>query len=896
MTNDSTITFEKRVTTYLPKTQTIRDELLSIFEEILRDLGEQECADLVTHLDRQKQHNMEAGQSAQVHSICFQIQNLVEDAISITVQQKYNQDQTAKGESGFWLNYLHRLKEAGVTPEAIAARVGLADIEIVYTKHPTEAKRWIILHLHRELYSLIVRLYNGEEVRAELAEILELLWRSGELNMQKPTVRQERRNLEYYFSEVFPEALKQVEASFREAWSRVFPDTEIPASPRLSIASWVGGDRDGHPFVTADVTRESLMELRTNAIQQLVAKLEAVRSEVRFTNYSQKPPSALMEWLYAHGLDSQSHEPWLLFFERVILTLNNTIELRDTPHYASSDDFRNDIEALEKAFQEINAARLINRYVSPILSQLSFYGFHTARLDIRQNSETYRSALAEIIEHSDIVSAEEFLGWSEAQKVEFITHEFQFRRPFIVPGQPLSDQTQEVVNTFKSIRKHIDRFGSAGLGNLIVSMTQHASDLLMVYLFCKEVGLIKKTDKGMACQLPVVPLFETMADLQEGVGILSEFWKVPLVRNTLEVLGDGHGNPLPQTVMVGYSDSNKDCGIWTSQWSVYNAQKEILDLSEEMGVSVRFFHGRGGTVGRGSGPTHRFIEALPQQGLTHGFRITEQGEVIAQKYNSVDKAKASFEQWMAGVSCSQMLPTHDEIIERAQSAMDLVAEKSTEKYRSLIEAENFIQFYRQATPIDIIELSKIGSRPSRRTGASTIKDLRAIPWVFSWNQSRFYLPGWFGLGSGLAALKDTLPEGFEYLKSQCRSWPFLRYVLFNAESTVASCSYELMNAYANLVKETELRERFMSVIVEEYELVKTMLAEMLSRTIEEGRPRLYFTLKARDERLQLLHEQQIELLRQWRNGEDRSQEASDKLLMQLLKNINAVASGLKTTG
>jgi len=896
------ISFAVRMQENLPEVDRILSVMLSAFSEVLANLGDNTAAHVVHHPDQASSVGIDSGKFAQVQSICFQIQNLVENAISMKVAKKVNDDPQSLGESGFWLNFLHRLRHEEIAPATIVKRVESSNIEVVYTKHPTEAKRWVILHLHRRLSSLILRLSDGEQVTSEILETLELLWRSGELYTAKPSVRQELRNLDYYFSEIFPEAGKRVEQSFRMAWRQVFPEIPTPKSPTLRVATWVGGDRDGHPLVTSEVTSETLLNLRKLGICRLIETIKVVEKEVRFHRQSQPTPEKLSRWLENEGLNGESDEPWSQAFERIRTKLENSILRQSVPNYPDKNRFTDDLRMLEDSFNSIQAQRLAERYLSPVFHQLNFYGFHTARLDVRQNSQAYQDALIEILTLAGIADAAEYPDWSESQKLSFIQRELSHNRPFLLPEAPLSDKTREVLETFRVVKKHIDLFGSDGIGDFIVSMTRKTSDLMMIYLFCKEVGLLHWIAGSSFNRVQVVPLFETMSDLEASESIMEHYLSIPMVRNTLKFLSgysleptSGDSRMLPQTVMLGYSDSNKDCGIWASQWTVYNTQKKLTQLSRKLEVPMKFFHGRGGTVGRGSGPMHRFIEALPQSGIEHGFRITEQGEVIAQKYNSVESAANNFEQLVAGIACARLLPTHDTIIERTTHSMMLVKNASLKKYRSLIETEDFITFYRQATPIDVIELSKIGSRPSRRTGTPTLEDLRAIPWVFSWNQSRFYIPGWFGIGSGLETLKQESPDDFAYLRSIWKGWPFLKYLLFNGESTVASCSSNIMQKYAHLVADLGIRNRFLSMILDELERTDRMLTEVLSRPFAEGRPRLHYTLKARDERLERLHLQQIELLTEWRNRQN-DEDNHTELLNSLLQTINAIASGLKTTG
>jgi phosphoenolpyruvate carboxylase len=429
-------------------------------------------------------------------------------------------------------------------------------------------------------------------------------------------------------------------------------------------------------------------------------------------------------------------------------------------------------------------------------------------------------------------------------------------------------------------------------------MTRRLSDLLVVYVLAREAGLTRMLPEGLVCMLPVVPLFETLDDLEAGSSILQSFLEQPMTRRSLEFLSWNWGReklPLVQQVMVGYSDSNKDSGIFASQWGLQKAQSRLAQLGRDTGVRVRFFHGRGGTVSRGAGPTHRFLEALPQGSLCGDIRLTEQGETIAQKFGNLPTATFNLELLVAGVTATTL--RH----ERATPALPPLApvlekllKSSQQAYRRLLDTEDFITFYRQATPIDALEHSRIGSRPSRRTGKPSLADLRAIPWVFSWSQARFYVPGWFGAGSGLNALSEA--EQTE-IRDHLRTWPFLHYVLTNIESSIASTDLDLMHAYAGLVEDAGLHERFMTLILDEWQLTKVMLEKLRGGPMAGRRPRMLKTLQLRAEALRVLHFQEIAMLRRWRTLRAAGDEsAAEKMLPDLLLSINAIASGLRTTG
>ncbi len=399
----------------------------------------------------------------------------------------------------------------------------------------------------------------------------------------------------------------------------------------------------------------------------------------------------------------------------------------------------------------------------------------------------------------------------------------------------------------------------------------------------------------MICALPVVPLFETEADLRGGADILREFLQHPLTQRSLKL--QAQDSTPTQQVMVGYSDSNKDSGILASQWALHLGQRQMSAVGDELGVRIRFFHGRGGTISRGAGPTHRFLEALPVGSLSGDVRLTEQGETIAQKFANQNTATYNLELLLAGTTGVTLGGKKGDSREHEMEPIaDQLAIWSRDAYKKLLHTEGFIEFFQGATPIDALEHARIGSRPARRTGKRSVEDLRAIPWVFSWNQSRFYLPGWYGIGSALRRLSNEDTLAFEQLTGDVRNWPFMRYVLTNVETTLASADLELMSAYAELVEDRAVRARFMDEISAEWHRSREMLARIFGQSFETRRPRMNETLELRARALKLLHHQQIALLRQWRELRKNDEAQAEAMLPQLLLSINAIASGLRTTG
>ena len=390
---------------------------------------------------------------------------------------------------------------------------------------------------------------------------------------------------------------------------------------------------------------------------------------------------------------------------------------------------------------------------------------------------------------------------------------------------------------------------------------------------------------GPACRLPVVPLFETIDDLQGSESIMDAFLAHPITRASQQ------GS---QMIMLGYSDSNKDSGILSSQWALQSAQQSLLRVGRRHGVDIQFFHGRGGTVSRGAGPTDRFLVALPEGSLLSGLRVTEQGETVAQKFTNYRTATYNLELLMAGTTGVSLLNLNRKPSPVMAGIMEILTRVSRESYQAFLNDPDFIGFYRQATPIDVLEVSRIGSRPARRTGQMTLEDLRAIPWVFVWTQSRFYFPGWYGVGTALEHLRKHHPDLLQTLQAGYAAWPFLRYVLFNVESGLASANPKWMKAYGGLVADAQVRERLLGRINREFTRTRRELNGILGGSLQNRRPRFYKTLQDREAGLDILHEEQIRLLKQWRAGTTERERAD--LLPSLLLTVNAIASGLRTTG
>lgn len=892
--------------------------VMDCFREVLRELGEEELAERLPWGEdgSSSETTQDPQHTAQGYSIAFQLLSMVEENAAVQLRRQAERDGTLADLSGLWQQNLKQLKEHGLTDEQIAETLEEVRVEPVLTAHPTEAKRATVLEQHRRIYLLLVDRENTMWTPSERAEIresikaeLERLWRTGEIYLEKPDLASERRNVIHYLRDVFPDVLPELDRRLRVAWDGMDFDPSLLSPdrlPKLRFGNWVGGDRDGHPLVTAEVTEETLAELRINALQLLREQLTELTRRLSLSDLLQAPSEPLLarieEDAEALGEAGQQavgrnpDEPWRQFVNLMIARLPiDEDRLSGGPEfYTTSDELLDDLQFLRRHLMGMDADRIATQDLDPVLRTAQTFGFHLAALDIRQNSEFHDQAVAQLMSAAGM-DGEKFLEWDDAQRVEFLNEELSSPRPLTHPEMELGAKAEAVVNCFKTVSDHIKTYGPDGLGAIIISMTRSLSDLLAVYVLARETGLTTLTDDGLVCKLPVVPLFETIDDLHNAPDVLDAFLSHPMTQRSLSYVRERDGLDAPvQQVMIGYSDSNKDGGIITSLWNLYRGQDALADVGRDHDVRIRFFHGRGGTISRGAGPTHRFINALPHSSLRGDLRLTEQGETIAQKYANRLNAAYNLELLMAGTTGATCRHRHTEKeAHPLEPTMDTLSQKSRTAYQALLDTDGFVSFFRQATPIDAIEASRIGSRPARRSGQQTLDDLRAIPWVFSWSQARFYLSGWYGTGTALEWLHQEHPSTFETVKEENVDWAPLQYVISNVATSLATADPDIMSAYADLVPDSDLRSRFMAPIEAEYDRTRQMLEHLYSGPLAEQRPNVQHFLDLRQQGLKTLHHQQIELLQEWRELPDAE---DDEVLPDLLLTVNAIANGLGTTG
>lgn len=849
--------------------------LVRCFREVLDSLGEQEIA---RHLPFQNEAcaisiTSSPDRLARAYSIVFQLLNMTEE--NTALQSRRRDEIEHVSETGLWGYSLHQLKKLGLSDREIAEALLYIQVQPVLTAHPTEAKRSTVLEHYRALYLLLFKGENSiwtpaerKTIEQEIKGVLEHLWRTGEIFLDKPDVASEVRSILHYLSHVFPEVLPRLDLRLRDAWEQAGFDPALinqpEMLPRLSFGNWVGGDRDGHPFVTAEVTHQTLTSLRLHALNLLRRQLTTLASRLSFSDWLQAPTPEFQDYLSQVGsmlgetgkqaLQRNPGEPWRQMVNLMLARLPSEALPTDIPHqqtqvgsYSSATEMLDDLKLLKKSLCSIGAERLSMMDVDPLIRTVQVFGFHLAALDIRQNSHFHDLALSQLLIAAGIPDGADFPHWNEERRVALLNQELTSPRPFMLPGMSIDTEASATIGCYRVLAQHITAYGAAGLGSLIISMTRSLSDLLVVYVLAREAGLVINTPDGLVCQVPVVPLFETIDDLQRSPAILRVFLEHPMTKHSLSYQAQQSGTRVPvQQVMIGYSDSNKDGGILSSQWNLHCAQDTLAEIGRQFGVRIRFFHGRGGAINRGAGPTYRFVGALPHSSINGDVRMTEQGETIAQKYANLGTATYNLELLLASVT--EMTLLHQQTPRQQHElvpVMEQIATTSRQHYHSLVTAEGFIPFFRQATPIDAIEASRHGSRPARRTGQATIADLRAIPWSFSWNQSRFFLPGWYGVGTALERLQQEDSSRFEMLRSGLQTWTFLNYVFMNVSASLMTADPEMMHKYAEMVEDRMVRERMMDMILSEFYRTCQMLEHIFGKTLTERRPRLHDMLELR---------------------------------------------------
>ncbi|MBL8309432.1 MAG: phosphoenolpyruvate carboxylase [Burkholderiales bacterium] len=790
-----------------------------------------------------------------------------------------------------------RLAAAEVSGNEIWHCLARALVSPTLTAHPTEIKRQSTLDAERQIAAALVG--DRDERDEDLHRLILQLWQTAMLRLTKLRVRDEIDNaLSYYHASFLSEVPRLLGNTLRHLAAHDRTVAELP--PFFKVGMWIGGDRDGNPFVNADTLDYVIGAQCELALVHYLRELHALGAELAMSSRLVEVTPTLADLADRAGDDSRFRidEPYrralVGMYSRLAASYRSLTGHAPTraPHnvdaapYATPDELADDLDTIAESLGGHGSGMIADARVLPLKRAVETFGFHLAPVDLRQNSAVHETVIAELLAGCGVCA--NYAALSEDDKVALLSRELESPRLLASPYTRLSETALSELAIFRRAADVHARFGSAALPRMIISKGESVSDLLEVATLCKEVGLARGGEVPHLA-VAIVPLFETIDDLQNAPAVMAAAFAHPLYRRWIKAQGDA------QEIMLGYSDSNKDGGYFTANWALYRAQKALVDCFAQHGVRLCLFHGRGGSVGRGGGPSYEAIRAQPA-GAVNGFlRLTEQGEIISSKYSDPDLAQRNLETLLAAVLESTLLPNVVGDTAR-QTQFEALAEKLSgyayAAYRALVyEDDGFVSYFRESTPIKEIAELNIGSRPASRKAGARIEDLRAIPWVFSWAQARVALPGWYGFGSAVARLIEESPGAKADLQVMAREWPFFAAVLSNLGMVLSKTDMQIGAAYGTLVQDRAIRDRIWTAIHVEWERTQVAYREIVGAAPLEDNPTLARSIRNRFPYLDPLNHLQIELIRRVRSGdvEERTQRA-------LHLTINGLAAGLRNTG
>ena len=886
--------------------------------------------------------------------------NLIGDnplAEAISETKNYGNPETGRDVGTFyWL--FPTLKRLNVPPQMIQRLLNQLDVRLVFTAHPTEIVRHTIRDKQRRISSILRQLDHEEEnarslglvssweikdLKSQLVEEIRLWWRTDELHQFKPSVLDEVDFTLHYFDVVLFDTIPQLYQRICRALQATYPDLKPPKQDFCRFGSWVGSDRDGNPSVTPQVTWKTANYQRNMVIGKYLSSVRKLTDLLSLSlHWSEVLPDLLesleqdqtqMPGIYEELAIRYRQEPYRLKLayieERLLETRARSKKLYNGDYlqeresnpdisaasghiYKSGDDFLRELKLIQSNLKETG---LVCQDLEELICQVEIYGFNLAQLDMRQESTQHSDTINEIAEYLGVLD-KPYNDLNEEEKTAWLISELKTRRP-LIPGElSFSEKANEIIATFRMVRKLHQEFGPGICQSYIISMSHTTSDLLEVALLAKEAGLYDPATGISAIR--IVPLFETVADLRRAPDVMQQLWELPLYRAMLqggyEALEAAKAEPenaekALQEVMLGYSDSNKDSGFLSSNWEIHKAQQALQAIADNYAVALRIFHGRGGSVGRGGGPAYEAILAQPGRSVDGRIKITEQGEVLASKYNLPDLALYNLETVTTAVIQGSVLGSTFDRIEPWNEIMERLSVRSRQHYRALIyEQPDLVEFFHQVTPIQEISQLQISSRPARRKGKRSLDGLRAIPWVFSWTQTRFLLPSWYGVGTALSELlEENKEEHLTLLRSFYAKWPFFKMVISKVEMTLSKVDLQIAQHYVNQLSSSEKREDFQKMfdqIAAEFYLTREVILTVTNHSrLLDGDPSLQRSVRLRNGTIVPLSFLQVALLKRLREygndavtGRVRSRYSKGELLRGALLTINGVAAGMRNTG
>lgn len=875
-------------------------------------------------------------------SIFFQLVRVAEERYNIQANLSEKFDGEERIDT--LLYAIQYAKSMGLRSSDLINQLEKIRFRLVFTAHPTEARRLTLLRKLRKIYELIGILDNDrlgkllkDKIREDIKYQITLIWQSDELREEKIDVLDEvRSNLFYFETSLFDtvplmyENLKRIiNEEFKDEGERGQLDYNLPSF--IEFGSWVGGDRDGHPGVTSSISYKTLLLQKRlclrkyrEAMEDLVEDLSASKNVIEVSKELEKSIQNdidLFPEFAARTSKLNPNEPYRRKIDFIRLKLENTLEEIDSAaekiglgrtlvgtgesfqhggyFYYRSNEFLEELRIIQNSLKKNKGKIIANGKLRTLINQVRIFGFHLAPLDIRQHAAKHKRAINELFNR---VGLPELTTESSDSQTDILLRELWSQRPLGIYNFFSSDKfTKETTELFQSlvtVRDAIYEISPRSIGAYIISMCKSEADILIVALLMKEVGLLGVEDKVKFADVDIVPLFETKEDLLNAPRVMDNLFANKFYRQVLEARGE------LQEIMLGYSDSSKDVGYFESNRLILQVQMELQEVANKHKIRLKFFHGRGGSISRGGGSTNKSILSQPP-GASAQVKITEQGEVIASKYSNPDLAYRNIEHTVNAIIMKNI---QDKLLRpqknpgtpptEFQQVYDELGYTSSTQYNSLVKQnEGFLEFFNSATPLDLIERTIIGSRPSRRGGEreKTINDLRAIPWVFSWNQSRLIFSGFYGTGTALKVVKEKF--GIEVLQKMYEDWPFFTSIIDNLQQVLTKVDLPLGLQYAKLCKNEKIREEISSLIIEEYKLSKELVLELTkNKELLGNYPIIRRSIIRRIPYIDPLSVIQLELLKEWRKTGRKEDLSADGLLRALLYTVNGIAAGLKNTG
>ena len=859
----------------------------------------------------QKLSVAEAACMAMAFTVYFELVNLAEETYRVRLLRQRRHLQYATPQSAPMRESigaaLQELKSRDVPPETVQQLLDKLSIELVFTAHPTEAKRRTMLN---KLQRLAERLHNPEaHIEDEITGIanpralereITSLWLTDRSRSARPEVTDEVRTGLWYFDTTLWQTLPLLQDELERALAETYPTVKAPMR-WITFGSWMGGDRDGNPNVTPTVTAETLMLHRRLALDKLQLSLRELSKLLSVSSRLDGISPELAELLesdkssdpHVRALrDRYPHEPYRLalanlrskLIEAQKIESSHLLLKPESPYTAipvlQTGNVAQLLDLISASLKSHRAALLADGELHRLRQQVSLFGLSVARLDVRQHSGRHESAVKEIF--SALGLAPDYSALSEEERLALLL------KVIAAPAPPLSvesftPETGDVIGSLLVLKRAIELFGEEAVGAYVISMTHDLSDIIEVLALQHLVGV----------SLDIAPLFETLGDLEAAPAILEQMFTCAPYRAHLRSRQDH------QMIMLGYSDSNKDCGYLTANWALFQAQETISGVCRSHKLSLTLFHGRGGSIARGGGPAAKAILAQPCGLYDAKIRVTEQGEVLSTRYHDPDLAFRIIEQMAYGVLLGAEAAQREvKVPEAWRAAMTEMSRLAYNAYYQLVHQDaEFIEFWRTATPIEEISGLKLGSRPTFRKATKSVEDLRAIPWVFSWMQSRFVFPGWYGLGSGLVQFAEKGAEQAALLRTMYQEWMFFRATIDNAQLTLLKADMRIAHRYASLVPEEPVRVRIFDAIAEEFHRTEIAILDITGqKALLEREPVLARSVQLRNPYIDPLNYIQVEMIRRLRGLEDKTSAEADEIRAVIELTINGVSGGLKNTG